>query len=270
MIPFQPPTTDSVSFSPVFLPENTVAADSIPLLSAATPVGVTADPVPYSTRNDGVLLGLLFVLFLLWLVTEVRAGAFFLRHGKTFFRKNPDRVSVAPDLPSELRYGRLVWLALVIELGLLTHFYFAAVGSVETFRFPRHVVLGLLIVLFAVYYFLKGVMHRFVNWVFFDGKKIEQWNVSRLLLAAFLGILLLPMAFSLPFVEIPPSAVLYFVLFVIIFVKLLSFYKTYLIFFRRFGALLQIFLYFCALELIPLAVLFGFLVVIRDYLQINF
>ena len=270
MIPFQTPTTDSVTFSPVLLPENTSAADSIPLLSAATPVGVSADPVPYSTRNDGILLGVLFGLFLLWLIVEVRAGAFFLRHGKTFFRKNSDRVSGAPDLPSELRYGRLAWLALVVELGLLTFFYFDAVARVETFTLSRHVILGLLIVLFAVYYLLKGAMQRFVNWVFFDGKKIEQWNTSQLLLAAVGAILLLPLAFMYPFVNIPPFVVLYYVLFVIIFVKLLSFYKTYLIFFRRFGAFLQIFLYFCALELIPLAVLLGCLVIIRDYLQINF
>ena len=50
----------------------------------------------------------------------------------------------------------------------------------------------------------------------------------------------------------------------------MSFYKTYIIFFRRFGAVLQIILYFCALEMIPLAALGGILVLIRDYLQINF
>ena len=52
--------------------------------------------------------------------------------------------------------------------------------------------------------------------------------------------------------------------------KLLSFYKTYLIFFRKKGPFLQIFLYFCALEIVPLFALWGVLTIASNYLKINF
>ncbi len=46
--------------------------------------------------------------------------------------------------------------------------------------------------------------------------------------------------------------------------------KAYIIFFRRNGVFLQIFLYFCALEVVPLFALWGGLVLISHYLKINF
>ena len=52
--------------------------------------------------------------------------------------------------------------------------------------------------------------------------------------------------------------------------KILSFYKTYLIFFRKKGPFLQIFLYFCALEIVPLFALWGVLTIVANYLKINF
>ena len=58
--------------------------------------------------------------------------------------------------------------------------------------------------------------------------------------------------------------------FVVFLAKIFSFYKCYLIFFRQFGVFLQIFLYFCALELIPLAGLVGILETINENLIINF
>lgn len=233
-------------------------------------MGMEADPVPYATRHDALILGALFTLFVLYLVVFVQARAFLLRQAKAFFRSGAELVTNVPDLPSELRTAPLAWLALVVECGMLTFFYFKEVAQVQTLVFSRYVVFAALTALFGVYFIAKGTLHRFVNWVFFDGKKIGQWNKAQLALAALESLLLLPLVVTVPFVDIPLPEGLFYVLFVVLFVKILSFYKTYVIFFRRFGAVLQIFLYFCALELIPLAALGGFLVFVRDYLQINF
>lgn len=53
------------------------------------------------------------------------------------------------------------------------------------------------------------------------------------------------------------KTIIYYVLAVVFLVKLLSFYKCYVIFFRQNGIFLQIILYFCALEIVPLATLWG-------------
>ncbi|MDE5987693.1 MAG: DUF4271 domain-containing protein, partial [Prevotella sp.] len=57
---------------------------------------------------------------------------------------------------------------------------------------------------------------------------------------------------------------------IIIFVKLLLFYKCFLIFFKKKGAFLQIFLYFCTLEIVPPLILWGILITIANYLKVNY
>jgi hypothetical protein len=56
----------------------------------------------------------------------------------------------------------------------------------------------------------------------------------------------------------------------ILFVKILSFYKVYRIFFQRKTYFLQFFLYFCTLEIVPLAILGGVLMLIGKLLKITY
>ena len=51
--------------------------------------------------------------------------------------------------------------------------------------------------------------------------------------------------------------------------KMLAFWRAYIIFFRHGGLSLQIFLYFCTLEVMPLAMLLGALAITSDYLEVK-
>jgi len=53
-------------------------------------------------------------------------------------------------------------------------------------------------------------------------------------------------------------------------VKILTFYKSYIIFFKQKRYFLQIILYFCALEIVPLFALWGGLLSIVDLFKIKF
>jgi hypothetical protein len=57
---------------------------------------------------------------------------------------------------------------------------------------------------------------------------------------------------------------------VLILVKLMTFYKAYIIFFRQNVVGLQIILYLCALEIVPLMVLWGVLDITANSLKTNF
>ena len=91
-----------------------------------------------------------------------------------------------------------------------------------------------------------------------------------LFITAMEGLLLTPFVLLHIFGDLSLQITLIGVAFVIILAKILTFYKCYLIFFQRFGAILQIFLYFCALEMIPLVGLVGLLETFNEYLKINF
>jgi len=101
-------------------------------------------------------------------------------------------------------------------------------------------------------------------------RKNTQWLKSYLFLVSSQGVLLLPLVMLQAYFELSVQSSLIYVASVLGASKLLSFYKTYLIFFRKKGPFLQIFLYFCALEIVPLFALWGVLTIASNYLKINF
>ena len=84
------------------------------------------------------------------------------------------------------------------------------------------------------------------------------------------GVLLFPVVMLLSYFDLSLQVAVIYTIIVLVLVKILSFYKSYLIFFKRNGLFLQIILYFCALEVVPLSALWGGLVLISHYLKINF
>ena len=84
------------------------------------------------------------------------------------------------------------------------------------------------------------------------------------------GICLFPIVMLLTYFNLSIENAMTSVLVVVVLSKLLAFYKLYIIFFRGLGNILQIILYFCALEMVPLLSLLGVLVLIGNNLKINF
>ena len=114
------------------------------------------------------------------------------------------------------------------------------------------------------------ILYWGVGSVFFESKKIEQWSKSFLFLIAGEGLLLFPLVMLLSYFDISIRSAVIYTLIVVIFVKILTFYKTYLIFFQKKGLILQNFLYLCALEIVPLLILWGALLLINSFLKVNF
>ena len=65
------------------------------------------------------------------------------------------------------------------------------------------------------------------------------------------------------------NVIIYFVI-VLFLVKIVTFFKCYIVFFRRNVVKLQIILYFCALEIVPLLAFWGALDYMAKSLKINF
>jgi hypothetical protein len=123
---------------------------------------------------------------------------------------------------------------------------------------------------FAGYFIVKTLLYETVSWVFFDSKKNEQWEKTTLFLYSCEGAAFFPIVMLMVYFSFSVSAALICTFIIIIFVKILAFYKTFSIFFVRNGNLLQIFLYFCALEMMPLLILWGTLTYIGNILKVNF
>ena len=93
---------------------------------------------------------------------------------------------------------------------------------------------------------------------------------SYIFLFIFEGILMFPLLFARLYFDLSLETVeLYFTIALII-VKLMTFYRCYVIFFRQNVVSIQIILYLCALEIVPLLALWAGLDITTNSLKINY
>ena len=232
-------------------------------------LGVAGDPVPYSIASDNLITGLLLGCFILALLALAKSREFIIRQAKNFFYVQRANTTEITETSGEL----WVQMFLIVQTCLLfsvIFFSWQRTDVTDTFIFDQYQVIGIYTGIIAGYFIFKMILYWGVGSVFFESKKIEQWSKSFLFLIAGEGLLLFPLVMLLSYFDISIRSAVIYTLIVVIFVKILTFYKTYLIFFQKKGLILQNFLYLCALEIVPLLILWGALLLINSFLKVNF
>ena len=232
-------------------------------------LGVAGDPVPYSIASDNLITGLLLGCFILALLALAKSREFIIRQAKNFFYVQRANTTEITETSGEL----WVQMFLIVQTCLLfsvIFFSWQRTDVTDTFIFDQYQVIGIYTGVIAGYFIFKMILYWGVGRVFFESKKIEQWSKSFLFLIAGEGLLLFPLVMLLSYFDISIRSAVIYTLIVVIFVKILTFYKTYLIFFQKKGLILQNFLYLCALEIVPLLILWGALLLINSFLKVNF
>ncbi len=232
-------------------------------------LGVAGDPVPYTVAGDNFITSLLLLCFVLACVAYSKSRHFVARQAKSFFREKREGTTEVTETSSEIRFQffLVVQTCLLIAIG---YFIYSKVSISDTFVIEQYQVISIYAGVIAGYVLLKALLYSIVGWTFFDRKKNGQWLKAYLFLVSSEGVLLFPGVMLLSYFRLSVQIAMIYALIVFGLVKMLSFYKSYLIFFRRNGMILQIFLYFCALEVVPLFSLWGGLVLIGHCLNINF
>ena len=231
--------------------------------------GVAGDPVPYTVAGDDFVTTLLLFCFLMACIAFSKSRHFILRQAKTFFRTPSFGTTVITETSNELRFQLFLALqtCLLVAIG---YFIYSRASISDTFTIEQYQVISIYAGFVAVYFLLKALLYSMIGWVFFDRKKNEQWMKSYLFLVSCEGVMLFPVIVLLTYFSFSIQAAVIYTLIVAGIVKILSFYKSFIIFFRRKGTFLQIILYFCALEVVPFFALASGLVLISHYLKINF
>lgn len=269
-----PGHTPGKSFRDVSLPqyykESFFAKDSLyhPELKGGRP-GVAGDPVPYTIAGDNFISSLLLACFVITCVSCARSYSFIVRHIKHFFREQNYGTTVVPETAGELRF-QLVLAVQTCVLIALGYFLATSDEGKTTYTIDQNLVIGIYAGVVAAYFLVKTILYTIVNNVFFSHRKNTQWLTSSLFLVAGEGLLVFPAITLMAYFGLSVSTMAVYALIVGFLVKLLTLYKCYSIFFKGKVAFLQIILYFCTLEIIPMLMLGSVLVVIGQYLQINY
>lgn len=230
--------------------------------------GVAGDPVPEILSNDNVITGLLILCFLFIAFTWSRISDFIVRQLKTFFylqRADRDITETGNEMKFQFVFIGLTCLV----YGLLYYLYVTAYIA-DTFTLSsEYTILAIFIAVFLLYFTLRFVIYSGVNILFFNSKDNKKFLTSLLFLTAMEGAVMFPILLLLAYLHFSPVYAAIYCAFVLILVKMLTFYKSYIIFFKQKRVFLQIFLYFCALEMVPLIALWGGLSVIVDIFKIK-
>ena len=231
--------------------------------------GVAGDPVPYTIKNDDLISSLLLACFIIIIWAFIRVRSFFVKELKNFFYLHRIQV-VNYETTRELRYQLLLVLQTGLLLSVLFYLYVVHYMADTFILTSQFLLIWIYLLVFLAYFLVKTLLYSLIHFVFWDGKKNVQWMHAFVLLVSMEGILLLPVVLLLVYVELPLELMAVLTVFVLVFVKFLSFYKSYNIFFRQIGFKLQIFLYFCALEIMPIVILWSVLVMMTNCLKINY
>jgi hypothetical protein len=232
--------------------------------------GLSGDPIPYTVHNDNVITSLLLACFLLSLMALASARHFMARQAKRFFFLPNVGTTELTETVKEVRLQ--MFMAFLSSLLISILFYFYTVNYLgDTFILKsQYYLIAIYLVMIVGYFLLKILLYTVVNSVFFGSKKNKQWIKSMLFIMSIEGLLLFPIVLLVAYYNFSVrNAAICFVI-VLIIVKLLTFYKCFVIFFRQNVLSLQIFLYFCALEIVPLLSSWGTLVFVANSLKINF
>lgn len=217
------------------------------------PIGIAGDPVDYRFRNDDyVTVGLLVNFFLIALVIA-NSWRFLRRQLSDFFytRERPNLFSNVED--NVLRGRFFLVLQTCFMIGIL---FFGHVQAFlpQTFAVQSpYVILGAGTGIMAFYFLLKLLFYAIVNHTFFTPAKCHQWSDVYLISVFATGCGLMPLALALVFFDLPVSDTLIAGILLLSLVKILLLYKCYHIFFQRPFGVTHLILYFCALEITPVA-----------------
>ena len=238
-------------------------------LSAQDYYGMAGAPIPYSYANDNLVTSLLIIGFLLIAFAFSRMSNFIVGQAKNFIHPSQNSVSLS-ETSGEI-YMQIVLTGLTCIIYALLYYLYATEFLATTYVISsEYALLGIFLGVFVSYYLLRFGLYTIVNNLFFNSSKNKKFLTSLLYLSSLEGLLLYPALALLAFMHLTTQFAIWYCIIVLFLVKIMTFYKSYTIFFKQNDLFLQIFLYFCALEMVPLMTLWGGLSVIVDILKINF
>ena len=231
-------------------------------------IGVSGAPIPYTFQNDSFATGMLILCFLLITFTLSRISDFIIRQAKHFFSPTKSK-QILDETGSEIKF-QFLFVGITCLLYALLYYFYTNHFVANTFVFSSEYILLFIygITIFASMIGRMG-LYWIVNSVFFTKRNNLQFQEALLLITSLEGVVLFPLVLLLAYFQFSVQNAIFYTATIVFLAKILTFYKSYTIFFNQKGGFLQNILYFCALEMIPLISLWSGLLVITENLKIN-
>ena len=259
---------------PLFYKDQYVTTDTLQLTEYHSAweyaSGFEGKPLAYSPRTDDAVALTLLSCFFLTSIALARGKRLLTQQVKDFILHRERTSAFDSSTAGDVRFLIVLVVQTCVLAGITFFNYFQDARPVLMEKLSPLLLLGTYVGCCLAYFLLKWLLYMFLGWVFFDKKRTNIWLESYSTLIYYVGFALFPYVLFLVYFDLNLTNLIIIGLVILIFTKILMFYKWVKLFFHQLDVLFLLILYFCALEIVPCLLLYQGMVEINNILLIKF
>ena len=232
--------------------------------------GFEGTPISYSPRTDDAIALTLLACFFLSSIALARGKKFLSQQVKDFVLHRERTSIFDSSTAADVRYLLVLVLQTCVLSGITFLNYFHDTCPALMDHVSSLLLLGIYVGFCLAYFLLKWLLYMFLGWTFFDKNKTNIWLESYSALIYYVGFALFPLVLFLVYFDLSLTNLVIIGSIILIFTKILMFYKWIKLFFHQFSGLFLLILYFCALEIVPCLLLYQGMIQMNNILLIKF
>ena len=232
--------------------------------------GFEGTPISYSPRTDDAIALTLLACFFLSSIALARGKKFLSQQVKDFVLHRERTSIFDSSTAADVRYLLVLVLQTCVLSGITFLNYFHDTCPALMDHVSSLLLLGIYVGFCLAYFLLKWLLYMFLGWTFFDKNKTNIWLESYSALIYYVGLALFPFVLFLVYFDLSLTNLVIIGSIILIFTKILMFYKWIKLFFHQFSGLFLLILYFCALEIVPCLLLYQGMIQMNNILLIKF
>ena len=232
--------------------------------------GFEGTPISYSPRTDDAIALTLLACFFLSSIALARGKKFLSQQVKDFVLHRERTSIFDSSTAADVRYLLVLVLQTCVLSGITFLNYFHDTCPALMDHVSSLLLLGIYVGFCLAYFLLKWLLYMFLGWTFFDKNKTNIWLEAYSALIYYVGFALFPFVLFLVYFDLSLTNLVIIGSIILIFTKILMFYKWIKLFFHQFSGLFLLILYFCALEIVPCLLLYQGMIQMNNILLIKF
>ena len=232
--------------------------------------GFEGTPISYSPRTDDAIALTLLACFFLSSIALARGKKFLSQQVKDFVLHRERTSIFDSSTAADVRYLLVLVLQTCVLSGITFLNYFHDTCPALMDHVSSLLLLGIYVGFCLAYFLLKWLLYMFLGWTFFDKNKTNIWLESYSALIYYVGFALFPFVLFLVYFDLSLTNLVIIGSIILIFTKILMFYKWIKLFFHQFSGLFLLILYFCALEIVPCLLQYQGMIQMNNILLIKF
>lgn len=216
---------------------------------------VAGDSLPFCFRNNDTITSLLLLLLFVSTFIVSHGWAYFVSATGEFFQGKRHDTIFDTHEEKALHGGSILVAQTAVCMGLLAFGFLDDYYPQQLLEYSPYVLLGFDIAICTAWLLLRVGLFQFVNNILFEREACRTWMNGMWLILMLCGLLLLPVTLLAIYFDLSLATQQSALILIGGVSEILLVYKSYITFFRHKGGILHLILYLCALEIIPLLLL---------------